>query len=91
EYWPNAGLRGQFKNELPRTAHLEEAAQMVTPEMIKKEVICGPDPQNQLEELSKYVDAGFDHVYIHQVGPDQEGFMRFCEREILPNAESLAA
>jgi len=27
---------------------------------------------------------GFDHVYIHQVGPDQEGFFRFCEREILP-------
>lgn len=91
EYWPNAGLRGQFKNELPRTAYLEEAAQLVTPEMIKKEVICGPDPQKHLEELSKYVDAGFDHVYIHQVGPDQEGFMRFCEREILPNAESLAA
>lgn len=91
ECWPNAGLRGQFKNELPRTAYLEEAAQLVTPEMIKKEVVCGPDPQKHLEELSKFVKAGFDHVYIHQVGPDQEGFMRFCEREILPNAGALAA
>ncbi|HET9781057.1 MAG TPA: TIGR03557 family F420-dependent LLM class oxidoreductase [Candidatus Dormibacteraeota bacterium] len=91
EYWPNAALKGKFKNELPRTAYLEEAAEMVTPEMIKKEVVCGPDPKRHLEELSKYVEAGFDHVYIHQVGPDQEGFMRFCEREILPNAESLAA
>ena len=91
EYWPNAALKGQFKNELSRTAYLEEASQMVTPEMIKKEVVCGPDPARHLEELTKYVDAGFDHVYIHQVGPDQEGFMRFCEREILPNAERLAA
>ena len=91
EFWPNAGLRGQFKNELPRTAHLEEAAGLVTPEMIKREVVCGPDPQKHLEELTKFVNAGFDHVYIHQVGPDQEGFMRFCEREILPNAEELAA
>jgi G6PDH family F420-dependent oxidoreductase len=91
EYWPNAGLSGQFKNELPRPAYMEEAAQLVTAEVIKKEVVCGPDPQRHLEELRKFARAGFDHVYIHQVGPDQEGFMRFCEREILPNAGALAA
>ncbi|HKC18262.1 MAG TPA: LLM class flavin-dependent oxidoreductase, partial [Candidatus Dormibacteraeota bacterium] len=91
EYWPNGGLSGQFKTELPRPANLEEAAQLVTPEVIKKEVVCGPDPQRHIEELRKFARAGFDHVYIHQVGPDQEGFMRFCEREILPNAGALAA
>jgi hypothetical protein len=30
------------------------------------------------------IDAGFDHVYIHQVGPDQESFFEFYQREILP-------
>jgi coenzyme F420-dependent glucose-6-phosphate dehydrogenase len=30
--------------------------------------------------------AGLDHVYIHQIGPDQGGFLRFYEREILPVA-----
>jgi len=37
------------------------------------------------------VKAGFDHVYVHQVGPDQEGFMRFYEREILPHSGAIAA
>jgi hypothetical protein len=37
------------------------------------------------------VKAGFDHVYVHQVGPDQAGFMRFYQREILPIVKSLAA
>ena len=35
-------------------------------------------------EDPEYVDAGYDHVYIHQVGPDQAGFLRFAERELLP-------
>ena len=31
-----------------------------------------------------FVDAGHDHVYLHQIGPDQDGFLRFAERELLP-------
>jgi hypothetical protein len=28
--------------------------------------------------------AGYDHVWVHQVGPEQEGFFRFYEREVIP-------
>jgi hypothetical protein len=28
--------------------------------------------------------AGFDHIALHQIGPDQEGFFRFWERELRP-------
>lgn len=91
EYWPNAGLKGQFKNELPRPAFLEQASELVTPEIIEKEVVCGPDPQRHLEAIAQFARTGFDHVYVHQVGPDQEGFMRFYEREIFPNAGAIAA
>ena len=91
ELWPIAGLSGQFKNELPRPAYLEQAAKTVTPDMIKKEIVCGPDPQRHLQGIAKFVKAGFDHVYVHQVGPDQESFMRFYEREILPHAAQVAA
>jgi len=91
EIWPISGLAGQFKNELPRPAHLEQATKSVTPEAIKNEIVCGPDPQRHLDGIAAFVKAGFDHVYVHQVGPDQEGFMRFYEREILPHAGALAA
>jgi G6PDH family F420-dependent oxidoreductase len=91
ELWPIAGLSGQFKNELPRPAYLEQASTTVTPDAVKKEIVCGPDPQRHLDGIAKFVKAGFDHVYVHQVGPDQDGFMRFYEREILPNTAQLAA
>ena len=91
EYWPISGLEGQFKNELPRPLYLEQASKPITPEMVKREIVCGPDPQAHVDGLAKFDKAGFDHVYVHQVGPDQEGFMRFYQREILPRAASLAA
>ena len=50
-----------------------------------KEVVCGPDPQRQIDLIKKYVDAGFDRIYIHQVGPDQQDFINFYQRQILPH------
>jgi hypothetical protein len=45
---------------------------------------CGPDPEPYLESISQYEEVGYDQIYIHQVGLDQEGFFWFFEREILP-------
>ena len=84
EWWPNAGVQGELSQELPTPAHFEQAVQLVTEEMIGQAVICGPDPQRHIQAIQQYVDAGFDHVYIHQVGPDQAGFLRFYQQEILP-------
>ena len=91
EVWPNGALSGRFKMELPRPTHFEEAARTVRPEDVAKEIICGPDPQRHVEAIGKFLAAGFDHVYVHQVGHDQEGFFRFYEREVIPKLELLAA
>jgi hypothetical protein len=47
-------------------------------------VPCGPDPERHLAAINAFVEAGFDRVYIHQIGPDQEDFFRFWERELAP-------
>jgi coenzyme F420-dependent glucose-6-phosphate dehydrogenase len=84
EIWPNSAIPGELGQELPTPAHFEQAAQMVKPEDIAKQVTHGPNAQPYLEKIDEYIEAGFDHVYLHQIGPDQEGFIRFCESEILP-------
>ena len=83
QWWPNAGVKGDLSQELPLPAHFEQASQNVTEDEIAETIVCGPDAERHLEQLREYVDAGFDHVYVHQVGPDQEGFFRFYEREII--------
>ena len=56
----------------------------VTEEQVAEVVPCGPDAARHLAKIAEYVDAGYDHVYVHQVGPDQAGFIKFAEGELLP-------
>jgi G6PDH family F420-dependent oxidoreductase len=84
EIWPNAGLTGELSQELATPDHFEQAVKLVTEEAVAKKVICGPDPQRHIAALREYIDAGYSHVYIHQVGSDQAGFFEFYRREVLP-------
>ncbi len=84
EWWPTAALKGPLGTELALPEHFQAAAAMATEEEIAKSVACGPDPQRHIEEIQKFAEAGFDYVYVHQIGPDQEGFFRFYRDEILP-------
>jgi coenzyme F420-dependent glucose-6-phosphate dehydrogenase len=83
--WPNAAISGSLSYELPMPSHFEEAAETVREEDVADSVICGPDPERHRAAIREFVDAGYDHVYVHQVGDDQEGFFDFYEREILPH------
>ena len=87
EWWPNSALKGELSQQLPVPAHFKQAAQMVDEDDVAETVVCGPDPEAHVEEIEKYAEAGYDHVYVHQVGPDQEGFMEFYVDEILPKFE----
>jgi coenzyme F420-dependent glucose-6-phosphate dehydrogenase len=84
EWWPNAGIEGELPAELPLPRHFEQAAGSVTEEALAKKVACGPDPERHLEMARMYVDAGYDHVWFHQIGPDQDGFFDVYEQDVLP-------
>ena len=77
EWWPNGGLRGSLSLELPLPRHFEEAAEMVNRGRIAETVVGGPDPDAHLAGIECFVEAGFDHVYVHQVGPEQGAFLDF--------------
>ena len=80
--WPNTGLPGQLNQELRTILDFEQAVELVTPELISEKVPCGPDPEPVIEKVLEARDAGVDHLYFHQIGEDQEGFVAFWEKEI---------
>lgn len=82
QQWPNTGLPGQLNQELRTMLDFEQAVKLVTPELISEEVPCGPDPEPVIEKVLEARDAGVDHLYFHQIGDDQEGFITFWEKEI---------
>jgi hypothetical protein len=65
----------------------EALASLVTEDLIADAIPCGPDQRAILDAIGAYVDAGYDHVYLHQVGPDQRGFLDFAAAEIVPAFE----
>jgi coenzyme F420-dependent glucose-6-phosphate dehydrogenase len=83
-WWPNAAIQGDLSQELPLPRHFEQAAEMVTAEDVAEQVVCGPDAEAHVAKVKEFAEAGFDHVYVHQVGPDQEGFIDFYASEIIP-------
>ncbi len=82
--WRHSGLGGTVNQELPRTSDFDAVAETVTLEQATEHVPCGPDPEAVVEVVRSWEQAGFDHVALHQVGSDQEGFFRFWERELRP-------
>lgn len=82
--WPNTGVPGQLSQDLRTPAHFEMATQLVTPEMIGESLPCGPDPSELLKSIDEAIEGGIDHIYFHQIGPDQEGFLDFWTNEIQP-------
>jgi G6PDH family F420-dependent oxidoreductase len=88
-WWPNAAIGGELGMELPLPRHYEQAAETVTEDDVAENVSCGPDPERMVSAIREYVAAGYDHVYLHQIGPEQEGFLRFFDREVRPRLSDL--
>jgi G6PDH family F420-dependent oxidoreductase len=84
EKWPVAGITGQLMAELAMPAHFEQAAQMVDENDVVERVPYGPDPDRHIQGIRTFIDSGYDHIWIHQIGPDQDGFFDFYRDNVLP-------
>lgn len=70
--------------ELPTPEAFAAATATVRAEDVREQIACGPDPLRHLEVIGRFRDAGFDHLVLVGVGPDQEGFLRFWREELQP-------
>jgi coenzyme F420-dependent glucose-6-phosphate dehydrogenase len=84
EWWPNTSVPGEVGLELAEPQHFDEIAELLTSDAVGEKVICGPAIERTLEKIGAFADAGFDHVFLHQVGPRQEEFLAFAKDELLP-------
>jgi G6PDH family F420-dependent oxidoreductase len=81
---PNVALQGELGNQLPTTTHFEQAVKVLSEDAVAEVIVCGPDPERHVQKIQEGLDAGYDNIHVYQVGPDQEGFFRFYEREVMP-------
>jgi coenzyme F420-dependent glucose-6-phosphate dehydrogenase len=87
--WPQTVIPGQASQELSLPKHFEDVAKLATEEKVADSIVCGPDVDRHVEAIRAFAEAGFGHVAVHQVGPDQEGMIRFYREQVLPIAAEL--
>jgi G6PDH family F420-dependent oxidoreductase len=85
--WPTGSIPGQLSQDLPTPAHFEQAATLVTRDMVAESVPCGNDVDAVVDKAREAIEAGVDHVYFHQIGDDQESFCRAWRDEIRPSLQ----
>jgi G6PDH family F420-dependent oxidoreductase len=87
QWWPVSAISGLLHVDLPSPKHFEDAVEAMGEPKIPEDSILGPNPNPYLKAIQSLQENGYDHIYIHQVGPDQEGFLKFFKSELLPLLE----
>ena len=82
--WGPNMVPGESSQELPMPAHFEQAGALVTEDMVGEKFACGPDLQEHLDSLTAYREAGYDEIFVSQIGETSEEFFRFATDELLP-------
>ncbi|QIK74763.1 TIGR03557 family F420-dependent LLM class oxidoreductase [Nocardioides piscis] len=89
--WANSGLPGELAQVLPSPQHFEQASELVTKEMTADSVPCGSDVETHVEGLRAAVEAGFDEVYVANMGPNYAEMITTYGAEVLPALREIAA
>ncbi|MCU1636630.1 MAG: Flavin-dependent oxidoreductase, F420-dependent methylene-tetrahydromethanopterin reductase [Cryobacterium sp.] len=69
-------------------AAFDEAAKHVSPEHMRSSVFVSADPAAYVRRLQEYADLGFDRVYLHHVGKEQDRFIDTFGERVLPELDA---
>jgi G6PDH family F420-dependent oxidoreductase len=84
-----SALAWDVNSELPNVDGFEAAAKFIREEDLAETIAAGPDPERHIQAIQKHIDAGFDHICLVGIGPDQKGFCEFFEKELAPRLKTL--
>jgi G6PDH family F420-dependent oxidoreductase len=86
--WPNAGLPGELAQILPTPQHFEQASTLVTEEQTRRSVVAGNDVAVHVDAFAPYMEAGFDEVYVANMGPHYTDMLKMYGESVLPALRS---
>jgi probable non-F420 flavinoid oxidoreductase len=82
--WRQNTLDNSVMTELAHPEQISRAATHVTPDALDGAVRISSDLQQHVAWLRGDIDRGFDGLFLHEVGPEQERFVERFGREVLP-------
>lgn len=83
-WWPTSTVSGPLHADLPTPRHFEDVVEAMGDPKVPEDTVLGPDPMAYLRAIQSLQENGYDHIYLHQIGPDQAGFFQFFQDELVP-------
>ena len=81
--WPNGGMKFP-KQDIRSPLDFEQMAKMVRAEDFDGRMLMTADCEVHRKEIQKFIDLGFDQIYLHNVGRNQREWIETFGREVLP-------
>ena len=81
--WPNGGMKFP-KQDIRSPLDFEQMAKLVRPEDFEGRMLISSDPEQHRAQIQRYLDLGFDQIYLHNVGRNQTEWIEAFGREVLP-------
>jgi G6PDH family F420-dependent oxidoreductase len=85
--WPNGGMKFP-KQDIRSPLDFEQMAKLVRPEDFAGRMVISSDPERHRAEIQKFLDMGFQQVYLHNVGRNQADWIDVFGRDVLPKLHS---
>lgn len=83
------GLGWKVNADLPNPDSFEAASAFVSPDQVAEQISCGPDLEEHVEKIRAFADAGYTEVALVQIGEEQQPFLTWAEKELLPALRAL--
>ena len=83
-WWPQQGLPPELFGELSRPSQFAAAVDLVDAKRLQDLIVCCDNAAPIFDAIAAFAGAGYTHVLLHQVGPDQDRLFDLARRELLP-------
>ncbi|WP_459980768.1 glucose-6-phosphate dehydrogenase (coenzyme-F420) [Nocardioides sp. AN3] len=90
-FWAPLSLTPEQKHGVEDPAEMARLADELPIEQVAKRWIVATRPEEVIEDVRAYVDAGFDHLVFHPPGHDQAAFLKIFADEVLPGLKEIGA
>jgi coenzyme F420-dependent glucose-6-phosphate dehydrogenase len=83
-FWAPLSLTAEQKHSVTSSTEMEALADQLPIEQVAKRWIVASKPDQAIEAIKPYVEAGFTNLVIHAPGADQTRFMEQFSADIMP-------
>jgi len=81
--WPNGGMAFP-KQDIRSPEDFAEMARLVRIENYKNRMLISPDLDEHRAQIQQFADLGFDEIHVHNVGRNQEQFIKAFGEQVIP-------